>query len=209
MRFLPFFLLMSISAVCMTTPALAQSGNAADMSPSTRQTAPGVPAAHELNTSDQVFMRAAAAGGLAEVDFGELAAASGESQPVQAFAQRMVSEHRKVNKRLSGLAAEDQFPLPSTLDEEHHLVRENLGKLSGDSFDRAYIASQLQDHQRTAQLLAYEIGSGENAGVKAFAEDTLPIVLEHLQMAQDIATKLWGVGPQGAAPGLSMAKVQP
>ena len=88
-------------------------------------------------------------------------------------------------------------------------MRENLRKLSGDRFDRAYIASQLQDHQRTAQLLAYEIGSGENADLKSFAEDTLPVVLEHLQMAQDIATKLWAVGPQGAAPGLSMAPAQP
>ena len=86
MRFLPSFLLLSLSA-CMAAPALAQSGNAADVSPSTRQTAPGVPAAHELNTSDRVFMRAAAAGGLAEVDFGELAAGSGESQLVKGFAR--------------------------------------------------------------------------------------------------------------------------
>ena len=62
-----------------------------DMSPSMPQTAPGVPAAHELNTSDQVFMRAAAAGGLAEIDFGELAAGSGKSQLVKGFAQRMVA----------------------------------------------------------------------------------------------------------------------
>src|ERR1700753_2184074 len=150
MRFLSSFLLLSLSA-CMAAPALSQSGTSADVSPSTRQTAPGVPAAHELNTSDRVFMLAAAAGGLAEVDFGELAAGSGESQLVKGFAQRMVSDHRKGNKRLSGLAAEDQFPLPSNLDEEHRLVRENLGKLRGERFDRAYIASQLQDHQRTAQ----------------------------------------------------------
>jgi hypothetical protein len=30
-----------------------------------------------------------------------------------------------------------------------------------------------------------------------------------LQMAQDIASKLWAAGPQGAAPGLSMAPAQP
>ena len=111
MRFLP----LSCSCrypPCMAAPALAQSGNAADVSPSTRQTAPGFPAAHELNTSDRVFMRAAAAGGLAEVDFGELAAGSGESQLVKGFAHRMVADHGSTNKRLSEIAARNQFPLP-------------------------------------------------------------------------------------------------
>jgi putative membrane protein len=204
-----YFLLLSLSALCLAAPARAQNGNAAGAAPSTQQAAPGMPAPHELNTSDRVFMRAAAVGGLAEVDFAELADGSSQSQLVKEFAHRMAADHGKANNRLSELAAGDQFPLPTNLDAEHDLVRENLRKLNGDRFDRAYIDSQLQDHQRTAQLLAYEIGSGENADLKAFAEDTLPVVLEHLQMAQDIATKLWGVGPQGAAPGLSMSQTHP
>ena len=142
-------------------------------------------------------MRAAAAGGLAEIDFGELAGGSGKSQLVKEFAHRMVTDHGSTNKKLSELAARNQFPLPTKLDAEHDLVRENLRKLSGDRFDHAYIASQLQDHQRTAQLLAYEIGSGENADLKSFAEDTLPVVLEHLQMAQDIATQAVGCRAAG------------
>ena len=204
-----YFLLLSLSAICLASPARAQNGNAAGMSPSTPQTAPGLTAPYELNTSDRVFMRAAAAGGLAEIDFGELAGGSGKSQLVKEFAHRMVADHGSTNKKLSELAARNQFPLPTKLDAEHDLVRENLRKLSGDRFDHAYIDSQLQDHQRTAQLLAYEIGSGQNADLKALAEDTLPTVLEHLQMAQDIATQLWGIGPQGAAPGLSLVQAHP
>jgi putative membrane protein len=209
MRHFCSFLLPSVLALFAATAASAESdGNAAGMSPSIRQAAPGVPAPHELNTSDRVFMRAAATGGLAEVDFGELAGRVAQTTLVKGFARRMVTDHDKTNQKLSELAAADQFPLPSKLDEEHRLVRENLQKLTGDRFERAYMDSQLQDHRRTAQLLAYEVGSGENAELKAFAEQSLPVVLEHLQMAQDIDTKLWGVGPQGAAPGLSITEAK-
>jgi hypothetical protein len=45
---------------------------------------------------------------------------------------------------------------------------------------------QQQDHQRTAQLLEYEIGSGENAALQTFAVETLPVVLQHLAMVQDL-----------------------
>ena len=97
-----YFLLLSLSAICLAAPARAQNGNAAGMSPSTPQTAPGVPAPHELNTSDRVFMRAAAAGGLAEIDFGELAGGSGKSQLVKEFAHRMVSRSWKYEQETLG-----------------------------------------------------------------------------------------------------------
>jgi putative membrane protein len=46
------------------------------------------------------------------------------------------------------------------------------------------------DHQKTAQLLEWEIGSGENAELQKFASDILPIVLEHSEMARRLKAKL-------------------
>src|SRR5690348_8842666 len=139
-------LALSLAASSPAAPSWAQSiGNAAGLNPAAQQAAPGVPAAHELNTSDRVFLRAAAAGGLAEVDFGQLAAGAGESQLVKSFAQRMVSDHGKANDKLKALAGDDHFPLPSKLDAEHQQKRGELEKLKGAAFDRAYISAQLQD----------------------------------------------------------------
>jgi putative membrane protein len=64
--------------------------------------------------------------------------------------------------------------------------------MSGAAFDRAYIAGQVADHQKTAQLLEYEIGSGQDVELKTFASEILPIVLEHLQIAKDIQAQLTG-----------------
>jgi putative membrane protein len=48
------------------------------------------------------------------------------------------------------------------------------------------------DHQKTAQLLEYEIGSGQDVELKSFASATLPVVLEHLRGAQEIQAELTG-----------------
>ena len=71
-------------------------------------------------------------------------------------------------------------------------MREQLEKLSGREFDLAYLAGQLTDHQKTAQLLTYVIGSGQDPALKSFASQNLPIVLEHLKMVQELQAKLAG-----------------
>ena len=109
-----------------------------------------------------------------------------------ANARQMAEDHAKANNRLEELARADRIILPKEPDEDHRVVRQDLQKLSGAAFDRTYIHSQLQDHQKTAQLLEYEIDSGEDPELKQFAVQTLPIVLAHLRMAQNIDQQLAG-----------------
>jgi putative membrane protein len=189
-------------------PAPAQTGNAAGITPGT-DAAAGAPVPHDPNQADRIFMQAAARGGLAEVDFGKLALQAGQNPAVQAFAMRMVSDHEKANQELTTLAAGDDIVLPTKLDPEHADLRARLQGLKGIEFDRAYLQSQLIDHQRNALLLAYEIDAGQDAELLAFSKRTLPVVLEHLQMAQDAATKLWAAAPQGADPSASMKSAAP
>ncbi|MGO4837586.1 DUF4142 domain-containing protein, partial [Rhizobiaceae sp. 2RAB30] len=44
--------------------------------------------------------------------------------------------------------------------------------------------------QKTAQLLAWEIGSGEDAELQRFAADALPTVIDHLDMATKLHAQL-------------------
>jgi putative membrane protein len=78
------------------------------------------------------------------------------------------------------------------LDADHKAVRQKLDAAEGQAFDVAYIRSQIIAHQKTAQLLAWEIGSGEDAQLQQYAAATLPVVMKHLRLAQDIASVLTG-----------------
>jgi putative membrane protein len=154
-------------------------GNPAAMLPGSAQSAPGVPAPNQTNNSDRTFVRALAAGGAAEVEAGKLAGRSSGEAMVRQFGEHMVQDHSKASKQLTDLAAAARIPLPSGPDAEHRSVQQQLERVPGTEFDLGYIRAQMADHQQTAQLLEYEIGSGEDAGPKAFASETLPVVLEH------------------------------
>lgn len=190
-----FLATVSSIAILLATPAWAQTGNPAGMTPGTPQTAPGVPAPHQPNQPDRLFVREAAIGGMAEVELGELAAQKGHSDAVKDFARRMVEDHTKANDRLMGLAKQDGIMLPDELDREHRAMRAEFEKASGDEFDRAYIQKQVQEHQKTAQLLEWEIGSGQDAQLKSFASETLPVVLQHLQMARNVEAQMKSKAP--------------
>jgi putative membrane protein len=190
--------LIWIVVMAFIAPAFGQStnrptpapGNPAGMPAGTAESGAGVPAARQTNQADRTFVNAAAIGGLGEVDFGKLAAQNGASRAVKEFAQRMVRDHGAANDRLAALAKADGITLPDKLDEEHRNMRAQLEQLSGARFDQTYIRGQITDHQTTAQLFEYEIGSGQNTDLKAFASEILPTVLEHLRMAQGIAAEI-------------------
>jgi putative membrane protein len=173
------------SVVLSPMTAGAQSfGNPGGLSPDTPRLESGNPAPDHSNTQDKLFVREAALGGRAEVDLGKLAQSKASAEPVRSFAKRMVDDHGKSNEQLMKLARGVNTQLPKELDPEHKTVRTELDRASGANFDRAYLASQIQDHQRTANLLQYEISYGQNEGLKKYAADTLPAVLEHLEMAK-------------------------
>jgi putative membrane protein len=176
--------IVALAFAVLAMPALGQNGNPAVMTPGT--------GADQPNNSDRNFARAAAAGGLAEVEFGKLAQQKGQSDAVKDFGGRMVEDHGKANDQLKALAKKDAIPLPEKLDPEHKAIHDRLAGLSGAAFDQAYVQAQVADHQSTAQLLEYEIGAGQDVDLKSFASQTLPIVLKHLEMAQHIQTDLAG-----------------
>lgn len=186
---------MRYTSICMAgllafaSPVHAQFGNPAGMAPDTRMEAPGKPAPGSTNYQDRLFAQLVAAGGMAEVSFGKLAGKS-DNADVKKFGDQMVRDHSKANDQLKQLADKSKIPLPQDLDEEHQRKSNELQKLKGDEFDLAYIDGQIVDHQKTIQLLEWEIDSGEDAALQHFASDSLPLIFQHLQMAQDIKAKV-------------------
>jgi putative membrane protein len=183
---------VSLAVLLLAGAAAAQSGNPAVVTPGTPELAPGQPAPLTVNTADRLFMQQAAIGGMAEVALAELVATRSRDAAVEAFADRMKADHGKANADLKVITEAAGIKVPTALDPEHRVMREQLGNLSGQAFDLAYLQGQLTDHQKSAQLLTYVIGSGQDPVLKAYAAKNLPIVLEHLAMVQELQAKLAG-----------------
>jgi putative membrane protein len=158
-------------------PALAQT------STTTTDTAAlaGQVAESEQNSAEKV-----AQDSIAEIDLGELAKERAQSDEVKQFAQRMIDDHGKANEQLEEIAKNKGVALPTEAGEEHSKVRAELADLKGEEFDQKYMAAMAEDHQKAVDLFQKQSEEGQDAELKSFAEQTLPIIKEHLTQAQSM-----------------------
>ena len=137
-----------------------------------------------LSTSDAAFMTTAARGGLAEVEMGRLAQRNGRSAAVKRFGQQMVSHHGQSNQEMMALAQQKQLTPPSTIGAEQQRIYDDLAKLRGGAFDRAYAQAMVKDHEDDLRDYRTEAQNGSDPDVRAFAARHVPILQDHLRMAQ-------------------------
>jgi putative membrane protein len=142
------------------------------------------------SVSDQRFMKEAAQGGMAEVELGKLAVQNASSDEVKKFGQRMVDDHSKANDKLKELASAKGVTLPQAPNARQKATKDQLSKLSGDQFDKAYMKDMLKDHKQDIAAFQSESNTGHDADVKNFATQTLPTLRDHLKDAQGIAPKV-------------------
>lgn len=137
-----------------------------------------------LSTSDAAFITSAARGGMAEVQMGQLAQRNGRSQAVKSFGQRMVQDHGRANQDMMDLAQRKQLTPPTEIGAAHQQTYDDLAKLRGRAFDHAYAQAMVQDHQDDVRAFQTEAQDGTDPDVKAFAARLVPVLQEHLRMAQ-------------------------
>lgn len=146
-------------------------------------------ASSTMSPADRTFVRKAAEGGLAEVEFGQLATQKAASPEVKQFGQRMVDDHTKANDQLKQVATDEGITVPNKLDAKDAATKARLEKLSGESFDHAYMRDMVTDHTKDVSEFRMESKDGKDPAVKNFASQTLPTLEDHLKQAKGIAPK--------------------
>jgi len=168
--------------------------------PAGQKPASGGPAQGEKGggKSDSTFVQQAAMDGLAEVQLGQTAAQNATQPEVKQFGQRMAADHGKANDELKALASQKGMTLPTELDAKHKAHVEQMSKMTGAAFDKAYMQHMVSDHQQAVALFQKESKGGADADVKAWAAKTLPTLQEHLKMARETNGKVGSGGKEAA-----------
>jgi putative membrane protein len=179
------------SLILDSSAALAQmTGNPAGLSPDTPGIESATPAPTFANNQDKLFVRQIAIGNRAEADLGKFAAGKASASGVKDFASRMQKDHSDSLERALKAGKAAKMDIPKEVDAEHKRIRDELSKLSGTDFDKAYLTAQMQDHQKTANLLLWQLSYGQNSELIRYSADTLPVVLDHLDHAKREYAKL-------------------
>jgi len=180
----------AVAALLAAAPAMAQSTNSGNMNPGSTAK-PGTAAA---TGGDARFIAEAARGNEAEIELGQLAQQKAQSPEVKSLAQRLVTDHTRANQQLKQLAQKEGMSVPTGLDKDQKDLRARLEKLNGAAFDRAFVDAQVKDHQKDVKFYQDEGSRLQDPQLKSFAQQTLPVLQEHLQMAERAESQVGASG---------------
>jgi len=155
----------------------------------------------KLSAKDKSFAQEAAMGGMAEVELGNLAQQNAQNDEVKQFGSRMVQDHTQANQQLMPILSAENITMPQQLDEKHKATYDRLSKMRGAEFDRAYMRDMVQDHEKDVKKFRQEAEHANNPELKSFAQQTLPVLEQHLKLAHETSKSLTAVGSSGQAPG--------
>jgi len=136
-----------------------------------------------VSAQDQNFVQLAASSDMFEIRSSQLALQRSRSAATRRFAEQMIDDHTKTTQQLAALAQAKGIVLPTEMDPEQQrmmMALENTRRI----FDSEYFRQQAFAHQAVVAAYQTEISSGYDAELRGFAQQTLPIIQQHLAMAQ-------------------------
>jgi putative membrane protein len=87
------------------------------------------------------------------------------------------------------IAKSQDLNLPKGLDAKHQAKEKQLSTTKGQAFDKAYMQDMVQDHKEDVADFRKEAEHGQDPQLKAFAAKYLPVLEQHLRMAESTEKK--------------------
>src|SRR5579872_2310811 len=134
--------------------------------------------------------------GQIDIDAAKQALAKSKNKQIRAFAQDMERDHTAVNKKALALVKKlkvtpEDNDTSKALAKQAKEKRDELAKLSGAAFDKAYIENEVAYHKAVNGALEKTlIPSASNAELKELLQTGLKIFQGHEQHAEQVAAKL-------------------
>jgi putative membrane protein len=149
--------------------------------------------AQSAKPTDPQIAHIAYTAGVIDVAAAKQALAKTSNKDVKAFAEDMVRDHEAVNKLALDLVKKlnvtpQDNDTSKTLSKNAAAKLDELGKLSGAAFDKAYVANEVAYHKAVDGALETTlIPSASNAELKSLVQTGLKIFQGHEQHAEHVA----------------------
>jgi len=163
-----------------------------------------VHALHEPHTAavtDPQIAAIVVAANTVDIEAGKLAQSKTKNEKVKLFADTMVNDHTAVNKSAVELVTKlgvtpEESETSRGLTASGEQARARLDSLSGEEFDREYIANEVAYHKLVIDAVDKTlIPNAKNAELKAALVNVRPALVAHLQHAEQIQAELAGKKP--------------
>jgi putative membrane protein len=169
----------------MVDDGAPQDGNAV---PEGVESDPNPPATQGAAMPTTEFASTMAASDMFEIESSRVALQKAQSPEVKKFAKMMVDMHTQSSAKLKALAASQTPPivLPAILPNDKKAIIGKLQSTAAGDFDAAYMQEQITAHQNSLGMLRGFVANGDHAAMKQLADEMIPIVSSHLEMARSM-----------------------
>jgi putative membrane protein len=146
--------------------------------------------------SDPQIAHIAYTAGDIDVKAGQLALEKSQNKAVRAFASDMVRDHKAVNEKALALVKKlnvtpEDNGTSKALSDQAAQKHDQLSKLSGAAFDKAYVENEVAFHKTVDGALETTlIPSSSNSELKGLLQTGLKIFQGHLAHAEHLASTL-------------------
>jgi putative membrane protein len=130
------------------------------------------------DTTAKHFLIIASIKNLQEVSSGQLAAQMASRTEVKSFGLMMIKDHGDAEQKLLAVAKAQGIQLPTTATGG--IQPDLLLKNAGRNFDNLYVHGMVAGHANTVQVFENYAITGKNPAIKAFAQQMLPVIRQHL-----------------------------
>ncbi|MFE0018907.1 DUF4142 domain-containing protein [Mesorhizobium sp. NPDC059054] len=170
-------LVLAAAVVLAATAALAQSV--------TEKT--GVNSLLGVAPSTEDFVKKAATGDLFEIAVSKLAIERADPA-TRAFAEEMVRDHERIGSELKQMVKNQAINavVPAEMTESQKETLAELQGVQGQDFNDRYHSDQVKAHADAVDLFQRYGEKGEQAAIKTWAVNTLPVLRHHLDMAKEL-----------------------
>jgi putative membrane protein len=188
-RFRTFFVLAALTVAAIS--CAKQSSQSSSTATSDTAASPTAQAPAAALTDGNIVAIFVAAND-ADIKNGQQAKGKSTNTQVKSFADRMIQDHSAAKKEAQDLAsrlnitAEDN-DASKQLISDTDAMRDSLGKMSGNAYDKNYIDDEVAIHQKVLSTLDNTlIPSAQNPDLKTLLQKAREVVQSHLDHAKSI-----------------------
>jgi putative membrane protein len=146
----------------------------------------------------------------AEVEQARVAQAKSQNEQVRRFAAMMIEHHEQARTQQTALnLGQAESPVSQRFQRDARATLETLEAKQGADFDRAYLQAQVEAHQRALDAIQKQLEpSAENPELRAYLQELMPKVAQHLEQAKTAQQSLQVSGQTSGPPSASGSQGQ-
>ncbi|WP_244434957.1 DUF4142 domain-containing protein [Methylocystis sp. SC2] len=119
-----------------------------------------------------------------EIQAGREAQNKANTQEFLDYARRIVRDHTNMDDELKPILRQEGLNAPNALDKEHQALLQQLSSMTGARFEERFRTQQIDGHEKALRLFENYARNGQNADLKRWAQNGIPMLENHLRDAK-------------------------